>query len=316
MFRLVLISLDGSRLAEAVLPAAAAVARAFRARVTLLHVIEADAPTRVHGEPHLRDVGEAEAYLLGVAQRPVFAGQAVEVHVHVEETADVAGALMDHAGELGAGLVAMATHGWRGLREVLFGSMALQTLQRGTTPILLVRPAPDGGAPPFACRRILVPLDGTPGHEPALLVAATLARTWGASMRLETVVPTRRTLSGAEAATGVLLPTAAQHVLDLAAVDAERYVERLAAGLTADAIPATGHVSRGDPGACLVQAADTAAADLVVLASHAKGALEAFWAGSLTPKVLAALHRPIFLVRGADEGHLPPAEPAAKSRQE
>jgi len=302
VFRMVLVPLDGSRLAEAVLPAATAVARVFGARVTLLHVIEAQAPATIHGEPHLRDAGEAEAYLRRVAQRPLFADHAAEVHVHVERTADVAGAVVDHAGELGADLVALATHGWGGLRDVLFGSLALQALQRGTIPILLVRPAADGSPPPFACRRILVPLDGTPGHEPALPVAATLAQAWEASVHVEVVIPTRRTLSGVEAATGLLLPSAIRHVLHLAARDAQRYVERLTVRLTAQGVPATGHVSRGDPGACLVQAADTLAADLVVLASHGKSALEAFWAGSLTPTVIAALRRPIVLIRGTEDG--------------
>lgn len=305
MFRLVLIPLDGSRLAEAVLPAAAAVAQAFHARVALLHVIEVAAPATVHGEQHLRDADQADAYLQEVARRPVFQGQAVETHVHLSQTADVAASVMDHAREFGADLVALSTHGWGGLREVLFGSMAQQALQRGTTPILLVRPAGTGSAPSFVCRKILVPLDGTPGHEPALPVASTLARAWQAAVHLEIVVPTTGTLSGPHTATGVLLPTATRHVLDLAAAEAERYVERLAAGLAAEAIPATHHVGRGDPATCLIGAADAVAADLVVLASHAKGAMDAFWSGSLTPKMMTALHRPVLLVRAAAEhiGH-------------
>jgi len=50
-----------------------------------------------------------------------------------------------------------------------------------------------------------------------------------------------------------------------------------------------------------VEAADRVKADLVVMASHAKGAMDAFWSGSLTPKVVEKLRRPILLVRAAEE---------------
>ena len=58
-----LVPLDGSPAAEAVLPAATTLARALPARLSLLHSIERDAPDRVHGERHLTGVAEAEAYL-------------------------------------------------------------------------------------------------------------------------------------------------------------------------------------------------------------------------------------------------------------
>jgi len=37
------------------------------------------------------------------------------------------------------------------------------------------------------------------------------------------------------------------------------------------------------------------------MATHARGAMEGFWAGSLTPKLMQRLDRPILLVRA--EGH-------------
>src|SRR6185437_4258707 len=67
--RRILVPLDGSRLAEAVLPAAASLAKALRACVLLLHVLERDPPRSVHGEPHLTSASEANEYLDGVASR-------------------------------------------------------------------------------------------------------------------------------------------------------------------------------------------------------------------------------------------------------
>ena len=67
MFEHLLVPLDGSRLAEAALPAAATLSQILDARVTLIHVIGRRAPQEIHGEQHLSDPIDASAYLGGVA---------------------------------------------------------------------------------------------------------------------------------------------------------------------------------------------------------------------------------------------------------
>jgi nucleotide-binding universal stress UspA family protein len=299
--RHVLVPLDGSALAEAALPAAAATAKAFDARVTLFHVLEEWAPDTVHGHPHLTGEAEARAYLEAVAQRPAFRDRVVEIHVHGIRTENVADSIMAHADELGADLVVLSTHGQGGLKGLLVGSIALRALGRGRTPILLVNPTPAGDAPAFACRKILVPLDGSETHEPALPVASRLARGWGAALHLVVVVPTAGTLSGHRAATGILMPLATRAMLEIAEQDAAAYVKGLESALSSEGLTATSSVSRGEPVAALLEAAKVIEADLVVMATHARGALEGFWSGSLTPKLMQRLDRPILLVRA--EGH-------------
>ena len=301
MVRHVLVPLDGSALAEAALPAAAATARAFDARVTLFHVLEEWAPDTVHGHPHLTGEAEARAYLDAVAQRPAFRDRVTEIHVHGIRTENVADSIMAHADELGADLVVLSAHGQGGLKGLLVGSIALRALGRGRTPILLVNPTPAGDAPPFACRKILVPLDGSEAHEPALPVASRLARGWGAALHLVVVVPTAGTLSGHRAATGILLPLATRAMLEIAEQEAAAYVKRVESALSSEGLVATSSVSRGEPVAALLEAAKVLEADLVVMATHARGALEGFWSGSLTPKLMQRLDRPILLVRA--EGH-------------
>jgi nucleotide-binding universal stress UspA family protein len=293
--------LDGSALAEAALPAAAATARAFDARVTLLHVLEEWAPATVHGHPHLTNEAEARVYLDAVAQRPAFRDRATEVHVHGIRTENVADSIMAHADELGADLVVLSTHGQGGLKGFLVGSIALRALGRGRTPILLVNPTPAGDAPPFACRKILVPLDGSETHEPALPVASRLARGWRAALHLVVVVPTAGTLSGHRAATGILMPLATRAMLEIAEQEGAAYVKGLESALSSEGLAASSSVSRGEPVAAILEAAKAIEADLVVMATHARGALEGFWSGSLTPKLMQRLDRPILLVRA--EGH-------------
>ena len=67
--RRILVPLDGSRLAEWVLPPAVSLARHLGAQLTLLHVMERGAPSSVHGERHLTQIEEADRYLADVAAR-------------------------------------------------------------------------------------------------------------------------------------------------------------------------------------------------------------------------------------------------------
>ncbi|HYL79684.1 MAG TPA: universal stress protein, partial [Candidatus Acidoferrum sp.] len=192
-------------------------------------------------------------------------------------------------------------HGESGLRRSLFGSIALRALQRGTTPIMLVKPTPEGGAPPFAPRKILVPLDGMPAHEQALSIASRLARAWHAALHLVIVVPTAQTLTGHEAAPGVFMPLAKRALLDLAEDEGDAYLRKLGGGMIEAGVPTTSRVIRGEPAASVFEAAEKAGADLVVMATHAKGPLDGFWSGSLTPKLMERLGRPLLLVRAEGE---------------
>lgn len=131
------VPLDGSRMAEAAVPVALALATRLPARVTLLHVIERAAPETVHGDRHLTGVAEAEAYLAEVARRFAVAGIAAEVHAHPNPEGDVAAGIADHAAELGARLVVLCAHGRGGLRGWLSGTVA----QPGGVP----RPQAAGG---------------------------------------------------------------------------------------------------------------------------------------------------------------------------
>ena len=296
MLRHLLVPLDGSPLAEAVLPAVGALAARFRARVTLLHVLETAAPETIHGQPHLTDPARAQAYLARLAHHPQLAGCVVDVHVHATTEPDVAASVVTHAEELGADLIALTTHGARTLRSFLFGRIALRALQRGTTPILLVRPV-SAAATAFQCRTILVPLDGTSSHEPSVPMAAEIGKAFGAAVALVAVVPTVTTLTGPQAATASLLPSATRAVLDLAEQQTAAYLQEMADTVRARGVAVRSAVTRGDPVAALLEAATTQQADLVVMATHGKGPLEAFWSGSLTPKVMEALESPLLLVR-------------------
>jgi nucleotide-binding universal stress UspA family protein len=151
-YRCFLVPLDGSRLAESVLPVVAQMASRFHARIALLHILEEHPPATIHGEPHLHDAAQAQKYLEQVAGELGSPTLPVGIHVHPDKETNVAWSIFQHAHEMNADLVIMCTHGHGGLRELLFGSNAQQALQQGTRSILLLFPREDGFLPPFHLR--------------------------------------------------------------------------------------------------------------------------------------------------------------------
>ena len=295
-----LVPLDGSRLAESVLPMVEHLASRLHAKVMLLHVIEHHAPTTIHGERHLTGVAQAQLYLEETAMRLRSSGIPVETHVHEEKEDDVARSIVEHARESKIDLVMMCTHGRGGLRELLFGSIAQQALRQGTQSILLVFPGEDGKAPTLDLRRILVPLDGTAAHEPALPAAMTLARAFGAELHLVLVIPTLATLSGSQAAAGLLLPATMRAVLDLAQQGASDYLEQAVVQCRNQGVLAQAEVLRGDAVPMVLHLARRLNIDLLVTASHGRAGLEALLAGSVAPRVTGRINCPLLLIRAEE----------------
>lgn len=292
-----LVPLDGSRLAEAVLPATALLASGSHALVTLLHVVERNAPATVHGERHLTNAAEANSYLEEVALGLRASGVVVKYHVHDDKEYNVAQSIFEHAQELHCDLVIMCTHGNSGLRGLLFGSIAQKTLQRGAQSILLIFPRGDRSAPQFDLQRILVPLDGVVAHEPALPAAIELASAFHATVHLALVIPTLATLSGGQAASGMLLPTTMRAVLDLAQQEASDYLEQLLAQCRSKGIDATAEILRGDPAPMVLKLAERLNSDLIVMASHGRAGLDALLTGSVAARIAGHMERALLLMR-------------------
>jgi nucleotide-binding universal stress UspA family protein len=295
MYRRLLVPLDGSAMAEAAIPVAARLAARTGASLTLVHVIERNAPAAVHRERHLVNAEEAEAYLAEAARLPVLAGLTVDTHVHTAEVSDVAASIFEHSAELAPDLVVMTTHGRGSARRLIFGAIAQQVIALGTTPVLLVRPsAAEAGS--AGLHTILAPIDGDPDHEKGLPVAARLAAAFSCGLHLLMVVPGLRHLSGSEAAAAMLLPNATRLKLEMDTAGAEEYVQARAAELAKSGVAATCEVCRGDPARAIVKSAHRLTGDLVVMGTHGRAGADAFWAGSVAARVVAHSRAPVLLV--------------------
>ncbi len=297
MFEHILVPLDGSGLAEAAIPPAAALSRKLGSEVTLLHVIEKNAPPEIHGQRHLTTEEDARRYLNEIAEGNFFdPGVQVNTHVHAEEQSQVARSIVEHSHEFKPDLIILCAHGAGGLRDFVVGSIPQQVISAGTVPVLLLQPETGTEYQSLDFKHLLVALDGEPDHDYSLMVAGQLARKIGAELHLVRVVPTLSTLNAEDAASGTLLPAATNAMLEIAEDEACEYLQEKVNALTEAGIAAGAEVQRGDPATEVVDAADRQEADLILLATHGKKGMGALWAGSVAPQIVARTHRPILLV--------------------
>lgn len=303
MFSHLLVPLDGSGLAETTLPYARALAHASgdSARITLLHLIERDAPPSVHGARHLTTVPEAQAYLTEIAERFRAEGITVDTHVDTNEGGDTAGRIVDHAAEMGVDLVVLCAHGRSGLGRWLFGSIAQKVLAVGVAPVLMILPTAGKEPRPPTLDQILLPLDGTQNAEVALPLAEALARATGATMHLILVVPTVGSLSGAMSSIARFSPNVTAELLESAGNDAVSYLNTLASRLKAAGMSVETSIARDDPADAILEQAKRVHADLIVMASHGRAGMGGAWAGSVSNKVLARAPGPFLLIRAPGE---------------
>jgi nucleotide-binding universal stress UspA family protein len=289
-FTRILVPLDGSRLAEAVLPAACSLAARLRARLLLLHVLERTPPAEVHGEPHLAGAADALAYLEAQEKRIGDRGIAVEVHVHERPVGDIAAALDRHAHELGADLIAMCAHGRSNLRTRLIGSIAERILRGGSVPILL-RTVREATAADFELRRLLVPIDFGHDVEAALSAAKSLAAPYGAAVVL---------LSAPEApapTTSRLLPGTSALTRELDRADLARRLAELADRLRADLDEVQAVVAAEPPTEAILAASDFLPADLIVLVTDAHGGLSGWYDPSTAQQLLKRPNLTLLLIK-------------------
>ncbi len=144
MYQTVLVPLDGSKRAEAILPHVEQLARRYESQVVLLQVIElvSSAPYALGASFDLsqdtlsRWVADAEGYLAGVQSE--FRANGIEARTRVE-TGPVVETIINVAEDEAVDLIAMASHGRTGLSRVFYGSVAAGILHRVDRPLLLIR---------------------------------------------------------------------------------------------------------------------------------------------------------------------------------
>ncbi len=305
MLQRILVGLDGSALAESILPFVTMLAQAFGASVKFVHVLhladdlpEGDVfPTR---QDLLRQAGaQALAYLNEVKDRVAGTQLTVETAVLV---GDAATEVVDLARRDHTDLIALATHGRSGIRRLLYGSVAEKVMHTTGTPVLLLLPHEGAGAVPRKLTYLLVPLDGSPLAESVLPHVEMLALRLNVPVVLLRVVEIPMYAVGEPTAASII---ASPELIDALTEEAAGYLDGIASRLQSKGIRVTNCAPLGIPAAQIERQAVDSPGALIVIATHGRTGLAGALLGSVARQVLKA-DCPTIMVP-------PPAAPSAVS---
>jgi nucleotide-binding universal stress UspA family protein len=142
-FKRIVVPLDGSTLAEQILPRVMALATIEDAEITLLNVLIPQSHSQKEDvDPSLpwwdKDIAVARSYLFRIASKLRRNGLAVTTDIVIGE--NVASAIGDFASRERADLIAIATHGRGGLARMLRGSVAAAVMHSGRMSMLVLKP--------------------------------------------------------------------------------------------------------------------------------------------------------------------------------
>jgi len=144
MYKKILVPLDGSPRAEAILAHVEGLAACVEATVILLQIVEPhivytspyDAYPELNQAEAQRREEQVKAYLAGWQEK--LAAKGIDTHWRAEY-GPVVLTILDVAASEEVDLVAMASHGRSGLARVFYGSVAAGVLNRIDRPLLLIR---------------------------------------------------------------------------------------------------------------------------------------------------------------------------------
>jgi nucleotide-binding universal stress UspA family protein len=288
-----LVPLDGSPLAETILPVAEEWAKEEEAEVILLRgLLARHASGGGDPEVQVRAVEEGEAYLKAVADRLERRGlKRVRWAVGYDEPA---AAIAEAAAREGVDMVAMATHGRSGLSRLLLGSVAEAVVRSARVPVLLIRG--QSAWKPWATGKILVSLDGSELSECILPVVERLAGPRDLTIVLFNVID--------PLASSALSETSMQphQLMALRRADAERYLAKVAEPLTGKGLRVETAVRYGKVLEAIAAFAGQERADLIAMATHGRSGLSRLLLGSVAAGVLRSASVPVLLFKAGERG--------------
>ncbi len=273
MFDSILVPLDGSQLAECVLPHIRAFARSFDAEITLLRVLEKNQTSATAQLFDLLNwqIKKTEATLYLENTRARLRTLALRARATVLEGL-VAEEITEYAQKQEVKLIILSSHGQSGLTQWGLSSITQKVILSAPASVLLVRARQPGiqtnkssNFPIY--QRILVPLDGSQRAENVLTVVTQLARANRSQIHLVQVIQTP------EMARQMPL-TREDLVLSNRIVlrnrdEAGRYLEQVKARSYLEGIDVQTHLITSDNAAAeLHQIVEQQAIDLVTLSAH------------------------------------------------
>lgn len=331
MFDRIIVTLDGSRFAEAALGPACEMASLFHSQILVTRAIKplGEAATLFGGgrdvDLQLERIDAADTYLREVVERLSAEGYSADFSLFIAEPGT---SITRIAGLRHADLIVMNTRlRWKvDPSSQNPASVTLRVLQRTRTPILnyhLAEMKPSDGAVEDTQRArtamplfmrpdapIVVPLDGSPFAEQAIVVAEELARACGSYLVLVCAIPPT------EATRNDVEHFAAVHTHVIQEREARDNLARLRAQVESQGVAVTTCVEVGTPIGVIEHVWREQGAGLIVLASHGSSGHHGTLIGSVAAAILEELEAPTLVIQPTDaladalDGQVQTAQPA------
>jgi len=304
MFREILVPLDGSRIAEAAIPVAAAIAARNSSQ---LHLVAVSRPLALTGElifsPQVPVTASAELDAIAREQlaqyvrrweQTIAAADGLAIRSEVLDAAQpIAEQLFQYADRHFVDLIVMHTHARGVVGRMWLGSIAHALVQRGGVPCLLLRgPAANGdpGHPalPLRPRRILVPLDESADAE------------LGVDFALATAVEDLTEIVLVSVLNPLPFPTAMleREALVTQRAETDRYLAQIAERVAEQGFPVeTESLVHADTATAILEAVESHGADLVSIAAPQRSASDRLFLGSVINQLLRRSHIPMLVLR-------------------
>ena len=283
MIERIVVPLDGSLTAEAILPQVRRVLYRNDSEVILVRAV---VPPPVENSLLVTEplLAAARQYLLGQQERLEKAGVRVK---NVVRVGTPVGVILDIVEEEKATMIALATHGSSGVKRVLFGSVAEQVIRKTPVPVLLLRPfwsydvVPPGAPEHRPIRNLLLPVDGSDLSVEALPGVIEFADLFETRVVLLRVLEEKKRKAGAA---------------DEKA-EAEKQLQALARSIEKKGVETLSLVQNGDPTEQILKAVRHHEIDLIAMTTHGRSGLRRAVTGSVTEEVLRKATVPLLVTR-------------------
>lgn len=212
------------------------------------------------------------------------------VHTHLIRGLSVSESLLETAEHLGCDCIVMGTHGRRGLRHLLLGSVAEEIVRTAPVPVLTVREGADTDE--RSTRRILVAHDFSERSTAAVATARAWSEAMGSSVTLLHVV---EPVVYPEFYAVDVMPDDVMHRIEARSYDAIKKAATEQLG----GVDFNLEVVTGKAVDSIVEACDPDWYDLVILGTRGLSGLQHLLLGSVAEGVVRRSHIPVLTVREA-----------------
>lgn len=304
MYKKILVPLDGSDLAECVLPYVESLAAAEdKVSITFLYVITIDIPLasqKYKSSIEADARSGAESYLKRLFGKLKYK----ELARSVITNGKAAEAIVDYSDKENIDLIIMATHGRSGLSRWSHGSVADKVLHNSKIPVWLINSNAKKRSFPRKGQKIsiLVPLDGSKLAEGILKHVNVLSSQMGKE-NVEIHIFRAIELFAPPFIYPPEMPINLEEYLQYekkrAADICVEYLQKIFKKIEKEGLQASYATLEGNPADAIIDYANKKDIDLIVMSTHGRTGISRWAFGSIAEKVMQSSPCPVFMVRSS-----------------